>query len=183
MKKSGVRRLHWGCGSKATAGWINADILNGRDVDICCDILDGLPLEDNSVDYAVGIHALSEIAYSNIVPVLTELRRVIKDGGVLRLALPDMEKALAAYQSGNKEYFLIPDKEVSSPGGKLIVHLLWYGGNRTLFLTDFMGELMLKAGFKSIHHCAFQETNSQFGSSISELDDRPNESLFIEAVK
>ena len=183
MKSGAVRRLHWGCGSKATAGWINADILKGRGIDISCDIHDGLPLENNSVDYAVGIHALSEIAYSNIVPVLKELHRVLKPGGVLRLALPDMEKALAAYQSGNREYFLIPDKEVASPGGKLIVHLLWYGGNRTLFTADFMEEMMLKAGFQSAQRCAFQQTNCRFGSRIVELDDRPHESLFVEAVK
>lgn len=183
MKSGAIRRLHWGCGSKARTGWINADILKGRGIDISCDIRDGLPLEDGSIDYAVGIHALSEIAYSNIVPVLKELHRVLKPGGVLRLSLPDMEKALEAYQGGNKEYFLIPDTEVASPGGKLIVQLLWYGGNRTLFLADFMEELVLKAGFQSAHHCAFQQTNSGFASQILELDDRPNESLFIEAIK
>lgn len=183
IKQGAIRRLHWGCGSKATRGWINADILKGRGIDISCDILDGLPLDNNCIDYAVGIHALSEIAYSDIVPALQELHRVLRAGGVLRLALPDLDKALRAYQNGDKEYFLIPDREVASPGGKLIVHLLWYGGNRTLFTADFMEELLLKAGFNRVHHCDYKTTQSQFGDGILELDDRPHESLFIEAIK
>src|SRR5437763_6749688 len=98
-KLADIRRLHWGCGKTRPPGWINSDRSAG--VDLCCDIIaDGLPLEDQSIDYAVSIHALQEVPFPDLVKVLTELRRVLKRGGVVRLVLPDAEKAIRAYQRG-----------------------------------------------------------------------------------
>ena len=44
-------------------------------------------------------------------PRSTELRRVLKPGGVLRLALPDLDKGIAAYQRGDRDYFQVPDED------------------------------------------------------------------------
>src|SRR5207244_9139214 len=95
-------------------------------VEVVADILDGLPLEGDSMDYAVSIHALQEVPYPRLVPVLRELWRVLKPGGVLRLVLPDLDKGVQAYLRRDRDYFLIPDEEAKSIGAKFIVHLLWY---------------------------------------------------------
>lgn len=182
MKSSPVRRLNWGCGSWTPEGWINSDIKEGPGIDLACDILNGLPLESNSVDYAVSICALPEMTYPNLVPVLQELRRVLKPGGVLRLGLADLDKAIAAYQRRDRDYFLIPDEEVKSLGGKFIVYLLWYGYVKLFFTREFIEEMLLKAGFTRVHHCTFKETKSPW-LEIVELDNRENECLFVEAVK
>jgi hypothetical protein len=177
-----VRRLNWGCGTHVVDGWINADRKVGGGIDLSCDIRDGLPLESDSIDYAVSIHALPEVPYPELVPTLRELRRVLRPGAPLRLVLPDLNKAIAAYQRGDRDYFLIPDEEVTGLSSKMIVQLIWYGYSRTLFTPDFIQELLLKAGFRSAVHCGFGQTASPFGA-IVELDNRPDESLFVEAVK
>ncbi len=182
MAPGTIRRLNWGCGAEGEAGWINSDQKEGPGVDISCDIRDGLPLETDSIDYAVSIHALPEIPYPELVPALVELRRVLKPGGVLRLSLPDLDKAIAAYQRGDRSYFLIPDEEVSSMGGKMIVQLTWYGYSRSLFTTDFVEELLSKAGFGRVDRVAYQVTNSAI-PGITELDNRERESLFVEGTK
>src|SRR5439155_10269870 len=122
-----VRRLNWGCGVHTLPGWINSDQKAGDGVDLVCDIHAGLPLETGSLDYAVSIHALPEVPYDRIVPVLRELRRVIKPGGILRLSLPDLLKAVRAYERGDRDYFLIPDSDARSLGDKLVTQLVWYG--------------------------------------------------------
>lgn len=177
-----VKRLNWGCGSHVAEGWINTDRKDGRGIDLSCDIRDGLPIESNSIDYAVSIHALQEVAYPELVPTLCELRRVLRPGAPLRLVLPDLNKAIAAYQRGDRDYFLIPDEEVTSLSSKMIVQLLWYGYSRTLFTPELIEELLLKAGFRAAIHCLFGQTASPF-EAIVELDNRPDESLFVEAVK
>lgn len=177
-----MRRLNWGCGMYAAPGWINSDVKEGPGIDLSCDVLDGLPLEAGSIDYAVSIHALPEIAYGDLVPALRELRRVLKPGGVLRLALPDLERGVQAYLRGDRDYFLIPDEDARSLGGKLVVQLIWYGYSRSLFTADFVDELLEKAGFQATVRCGFRQTASPFGE-IVELDDRERESLFVEAVK
>jgi predicted SAM-dependent methyltransferase len=178
----GIRRLNWGCGGHPEPGWINSDILEHPDIQVVCDIRDGLPLENDSIDYIVSIHALPELPYPDLVPALRELRRVLKPGGALRLALPDLDRAIAAYRNGERDYFLIPDDEVRSIAGKLIVQIIWYGHSRTLFTRDFIEELLLKAGFSEVTHCAHQQTATQHAEIIW-LDNREDESLFVEATK
>lgn len=177
-----VRRMNWGCGAVTRPGWINSDRVSGPGVDLPCDIRGRLPLEDNSLDYITSIHALPEIPYMDLEDVLWELRRVLRPGGVLRLGLPDMERAIDAYLRNDRDYFLIPDDVSQSRGGKMIVQLIWYGRSRTMFTYDFTEELLQKSGFREVHRCAFGQTQSPF-PEIVDLDNRPRESLFVEAVK
>ena len=182
MTDQAVRRLNWGCGASGEPGWINSDVKEGPGIDIPCDIRNGLPLDSDSIDYAVSIHALPELTYPDLVPALTELCRVLKRRGVLRLSLPDLLKGVDAYQRGDRSYFLVPDEDARTLGGKLAVQLSWYGYSRSLFTPEFAEELLLKAGFRSVAHVSFGETSSPF-PGIVELDNREAESLFIEAKK
>ncbi len=177
-----LRRLNWGCGGQGEPGWINSDLKEGPGIQHACDIRDGLPLPSDSFDYAVSIHALPELPYPDLVPVLRELRRVLRPNGVLRLGLPDLEKAIDAYARADREYFLVPDDEVESLGGKLVVQLTWYGYSRSFFTFDFVAELLRKAGFRAVHRCGYRKTASPH-PGIVELDNRPGESLFVEGVK
>ena len=178
-----IRRLNWGCGGMSKAGWINSDRADFKGIDIVADILEGLPIDSNSIDYAVSNHALPEIPYPNLVPTLEELRRVLKAGGVLRLELPDLEKAIRAYVAGDTEYFqLIPDDDAQTIGGKLVTQMLWYGWSRSMFTHDFVEEILLKAGFSRVNRCAYLQTASPFPEIVA-LDSRERESLYIEAIK
>ncbi len=177
-----VRRLNWGCGGHTLPGWINSDQKDGDGIDLSCDIAQGLPLETGSIDYAVSIHALPEVPYDRIVPVLAELRRVIKPGGILRLALPDLLKGVRAYERGDRDYFLVPDEDAERLGAKLVTQLIWYGYSRTLFTADFIEEMLLKAGFARVEHCEYHQTTGPW-PEIVDLDNREAESLFVEAVK
>lgn len=179
---SEVHRLNWGCGGAGAPGWINSDIKHGPAIDISCDVRDGLPLESDSIDYAVSIHALQELPYPDQIPALRELRRVLRPEGVLRLALPNLWKGVEAYRRGDREYFLIPDEHARSLGAKFIVQLVWYGYTRTPFIPEFIEELLLDAGFTRVSHVDYRQTESPF-SEIVELDSRARESLFVEAVK
>jgi SAM-dependent methyltransferase len=176
------RRLNWGCGNWKMPGWINSDIKDEPGVDLVCDIRDGLPLPDDDIDYAVSIHALPEIPYRDLVGAIAELRRVIKPGGVLRLGLPDVERGIRAFLDNDRDYFLVPDKDAATIGGKLVTQLVWYGWSRSLFTYDFTEELLVKAGFREVLGCSFQETKSRF-PEIVEIDSRERESFFVEAFK
>lgn len=177
-----VKRLNWGCGGAGEPGWINSDIKEGPRIDVPGDVLAGLPLEDDTFDYVVSIHALPELPLSAQVPALTELRRVLKPGGVLRLALPDLLKGVDAYRRGDHDYFLVPDEDAEALGAKLITQLLWYGYSKTLFVPDFVEEMLRRAGFDDVRHVAYRETTTEH-AGITELDNREAESLFVEAVK
>jgi SAM-dependent methyltransferase len=177
-----IKRLNWGCGPTPPLGWINADRVRGPNITLSGDIRDGLALPDDCVDYIVSIHALQDLAYLDVLPALRELRRVLRHGGVLRVGLPDLERAIEAWMRGDAAYFYIPDDETRALGGKLIVQAIWYGSTRTPFTWDFFFELATKAGFREITRCKFRHTESAW-PEIVELDNRERETLFIEAVK
>jgi SAM-dependent methyltransferase len=179
---SGIeRRLNWGCGDWVQGGWINSDMKDGDGI-VAADIREGLPFEDEHFDYAVSIHALPELAYEDLVPALRELLRVVKRGGTLRMGLPDLERSVDAYRRGDRAYFQIPDDEARTAGGKLAVQLVWYGYSRSIFVKEFIEELLWKAGASRVEHVAFRETASPY-PGIVELDNRADESLFVEATK
>lgn len=178
---SRVRRLNWGCGDWIVPGWVNSDMKGGEGV-VACDIREGLPFEDDIFDYVVSIHALPELAYPELVPALRELRRVLKSGGVLRLGLPDLTRAYEAYRCGDRNYFVIPDDEKASLGGKFVAQLLWYGYSKSIFVPGLVEELMGEAGFSPVHQVGFGETRSAH-VHIVQLDNRERESLFVEGVK
>ena len=175
-----IRRLHWGCNDKTPAGWINSDIKERPGIDLSCDILDGLPLADESIDYISSQHALPELKITDQEKALRELSRVLKPDGVLRLCLPDLDRAIAAYHSGRREYFLVDDWETLS--GNFITHILWHSYNRTLFTFDFAEELLRTAGFRDVRQVAYRQTASPY-PEIVELDSRPEESFYVEAFK
>ena len=181
-KDQGLRRRTWGCGDWTMPGWINADIKEQSGIDIVSDIRDGLPLDSDSIDYAVAIHSLPEIPFTELVPTLQELRRVLKPGGVLRVALPDLDKGIEAYHRRDSAYFKVPDEDAESVGAKFVTQMVWYGYSRSLFTHEFIEEQLIKAGFTSVQHCTFKQTASTH-PEIVRLDNREQESLFVEAVK
>ncbi len=181
-EQASARRLNWGCGSHIAPGWINTDLKKSEGVDLVADIRDGLPIATGALDYAVSIHALPELSLSEQVPALQELLRVLRPGGVLRLALPDLGKGIEAYLRGDLEYFKVEDSAASSVGGRFITHMLWYGYSRSLFTPDFAAELLAKAGFADVRERAFGETGSQFPEIVG-LDNRAEESFFIEGSR
>jgi hypothetical protein len=175
-------RLNWGCGPTPAPGWLNADRNGAPGIEVVADVRHGLPLPSDHVDYAVGIHVLQDLEYLDVVPALRELRRVLKQDGVLRLGLPDLDRAVAAYLRGDHAYFHVGDEEVRCLAGKLIVQLVWYGSVRTPFTADFARELLLRAGFRDAVSCPFGETRSAWADIVT-LDNRPRESFFVEARK
>jgi hypothetical protein len=108
------------------------------------------------------------------------LRRVLKPQGVLRLGLADLDRAIAAYQSGRREVFPVADWETLS--GNFITYLLWHSYNRTLFTPDCAAELLGKAGFREVRRVAYRQTASPY-PEIVELDNRREESFSVEAFK
>jgi predicted SAM-dependent methyltransferase len=182
MPRQKIKRLNWGCGNTRPSGWINSDQQRLTGLKYVADIRKGLPFASDYFHYVVSVHALQELPYHDLVPALQELRRVLRPGGTLRLVLPDLLKGVDAFRAGQRDYFAVTDHEVERLGSKLAVQLVWFGHNRSLFTSDYIEELLLKAGFSTVAHCAFNQTESPW-PEIVELDNRERESIFVEATK
>ena len=175
-----VRRLHWGCGRVTPVTWINADLADLPGIDVRCDVVAGLPFQDDSIDCITSQHALQDVELYDQWAALGEQRRVLRPGGVLRLCLPDLDRAILAYQTGRRDYFYSNDWQTIS--GDFIAQVLGWGRAKTLYTYELAEELVLGAGFRSCQRVSYRQTVSPY-PEIVVLDDRQNESLFLEAFK
>jgi predicted SAM-dependent methyltransferase len=101
--RTAPRRLHLGCGETRLAGWLNID-LNGGDLSL--DLRRGLPFEAGSVSAIYMGHLLEHFDYKHAaLGLLHEAHRVLAHGGVLRVAVPDIESFIRAYAAGEPEFF------------------------------------------------------------------------------
>jgi SAM-dependent methyltransferase len=177
-----VTRLNIGCGKFPRPGWINLDNKVRPGVDCVADLRTGLPFPDASVDYAVAIHVFPHLPLAGLVAALARVMRVLKPGGVLRLALPDLERAIDAYRRRDIGYFGVSDAQWRSLGAKLVAQIVWHNDLVTPFTYDLAAEALARAGFAEVRRCRFRETASRF-PEIVDGDNREGESFFVEAVR
>ncbi|MGH7002988.1 MAG: class I SAM-dependent methyltransferase [Alphaproteobacteria bacterium] len=177
-----VTRINIGCGKFPRTGWINLDNKVRPGVDCVADLRADLPFPDASIDYAVAIHVLPHIRLDALAPALARIRRVLKPGGVLRLALPDLEKAIEAYRRRDPGYFAVPDARWKRLGAKLVAQIVWHNDIATPFTIDLAAEALEKAGFAGMARCKFCETASRFPEIVA-CDNREAESFFVEAAR
>jgi len=92
-----VRKLHLGAGPALIEGWLNTDI-NPRSPQVAfLDATKPFPLADASFDYAYSEHMIEHVPWSDGLRMLRECRRVLRPGGRVRIATPDLEVFLGLY--------------------------------------------------------------------------------------
>ncbi len=89
--------VNLGCGSVFHAGWINLDSIPASDLVRRWDIRRPLPFADGQVEACYASHVLEHLPKPNALDLLTECRRILKPGGIVRLAVPDLENIATAY--------------------------------------------------------------------------------------
>jgi predicted SAM-dependent methyltransferase len=133
----------------------------------------GIPLADSSVDFIFCSHMLHHLYRDEALMLLREAVRVLKPGGTMRLAVPDLERIVALYLEGKREqaleYFFYPKK----PRGDLY---------RRAYQYDFvlLKALMEEAGVRNVRRCNFREGRVP---DLERLDRMPEESLFAEGER
>lgn len=85
-------KLNLGCGFRHMEDFTNIDNREECEPDILCDIVDeGLPFDDNSVDYVFAQDFLEHIPIGMTLPVIEEIYRVLKPGGTFEHLTPSTD--------------------------------------------------------------------------------------------
>ena len=135
-------KLHLGCGSKHIDGFINIDARELPGVDEVDDVKALTKFTKDSVELIYASHILEHITRLEYTNVLSRWYDLLKTGGILRIAVPDIEKVFEHY---NK------NRDLRSLRG-----FLWggqsYGFNYHYCGWDFktLKEDLTSVGFKNI---------------------------------
>ena len=89
-------RLHIGCGDRLLTGFVNIDIVS--DAELQLDVRKGLPFPDESCDLIFSEHFIEHLSQAEGTRLMREMRRVLKPGGTVRLATPDLAGMAEDYQ-------------------------------------------------------------------------------------
>lgn len=160
-----MRKLHIGCGKRCFPGkdWIHIDGGDYDHLDIKTDDLFILPFEIDSVDLIYCSHVLEYYDRTEADVLLKSWYRLLKSGGVLRLAVPDF-RVMSLLYSNTMEFldWDLPTVELDDilgplygkmkMGDKFIYH-------RTVY--DFMSlaKLLRDVGFSNVKHYDWHKTD------------------------
>ena len=83
-----MQRLNLGSGRDRRPGYVHLDCVALPGVDLVADLERALPFADDAFDEVLALHVLEHV--EDLFGLLAELARVIRPGGVLRVAVPHL---------------------------------------------------------------------------------------------
>jgi predicted SAM-dependent methyltransferase len=90
-------KVNVGCGNAPFPGWTNLDLDPAMRADILWDVTDGLPFPDDSCAFIYSEHFLEHIPVQQGVRFLSECRRCLQPGGVVRIGMPSAQAHISEY--------------------------------------------------------------------------------------
>ena len=146
-----------------------------------------IPLPNDSVSLVYSSFMLDYLDKAEVSLFLKETKRVLGTDGVIRLALPDLSKAITRYnQNQDADAFVestlmfIPNPRSFSQRLQMAVignrYRLWMYDSKSLY------KLLENNGFKNIKILINGETTLKDYGPL-DLNERADESVYIEAVK
>ena len=91
-------KLHLGSASKAIKGFVNVDIRELEGVDVIDNIITLEKFSENEADLIYSSHVLEHTGRREYMTVLKRWYDVLKPGGTLRIAVPDLEAVFDHYK-------------------------------------------------------------------------------------
>mgnify|MGYP002480202944 CR=1 FL=1 len=92
-----MKMLNVGCGNVFHPDWVNADLMPADPGVMRLDVTEPWPFETESFDVVYSSHVLEHLYPHQASHFLSEARRVLRPGGTIRLAVPDLERIAQTY--------------------------------------------------------------------------------------
>lgn len=180
LTRNDCRRLHVGCGRNRMPGWINADITPRADLIIF--LQKRLPFRTGTLERIYTEHVLEHVPFKTAVYFLKEANRTLQPGGVVRIAMPDLDDLIDGYQKDWRRF-----DWVNWPGHRFIrtraeminVAFRWWG-HQHLYNREELERALREAGFERYR---FQQPGESDFPDLRALETRSESRLIVDAVK
>jgi predicted SAM-dependent methyltransferase len=176
------------------AGFLNADHYSNRSAAAYVDIRYRLPFADDRWTGIFAHHTVEHVAYDDAMTFFREAARTLKPGGWLRVVVPDVEKFMRLYCSGDPDRVrqmaeLIPEWHRASIAPKTalgVVNNMFFSSpsnsHRSAWDFETLASSLQQAGFRRVERMGCGVSNDP---KMSGLDNAAWEahSLYVEAGK
>jgi SAM-dependent methyltransferase len=206
--------VHYGCGLSAPQQWLNFDVsptlrvqkipflgkVLRNNLNVVFpknvrfgDIVEGLPIDENSCDGLYCSHTLEHLSLSEFRVALANSFKILKNGGIFRCVVPDLEFEARSYirelENGNNNAslkFILNTKlgTVKRPKNLKGYLLSFFGNSRHLWMWDnkSLCEELKNAGFSEIRSCNFNDCEDSMFNFV-ETENRFYNAVAIECKK
>ena len=173
-------RLHVGCGRVKLQGWINAD-LDPR-AQLVINIKHRLPFPENDLDRIYSEHVLEHVPVESGLVFLKEAHRILKPGGVVRIAMPDLDDIVDGYTHDWRRFDWIhwPGHEFIETKAEMINIAFRWWGHQYLYNKEELERRLRQSGFSSIVFCNHSDSSYP---DLRNLETRADSKLVVEATK
>lgn len=165
-----IRKLQIGTGPNPLADWLNTDIRPSAHDVIFLDAAKRLPFDNSTFDYIFCEHFIEHLTYEDGSRLLREAFRVLKPGGKVRLATPDLERVVGIISSDRNEdqqaymRFIIDRyaREADSYRPSFAINTVFHSwGHKFLYDRSTLESVMAAAGFTKVTRFAVRESGDE----------------------
>lgn len=165
-----TRKLQIGAQENIIPGWLNTDLepVNGKVVFL--DATEPFPFEENVFEYVFSEHCIEHMTYGGGLSALRECYRVLKPGGRVRIATPNLNTIVSLCSRGKSDMqqryvkwyidTFTPEFPSYAPG--FVVNncfRLW--GHQFLYDPETLGAALESAGFGELRWFAPGESEDE----------------------
>lgn len=100
LKNEEIKKLQIGCGKNILEGWLNTDLIE-TDIIMYLDAGISFPIENGTFDFIYSEHLFEHLKVEQQINMLNEGYRILKKGGIMRIAMPNLEFLYNIYSNPN----------------------------------------------------------------------------------
>lgn len=177
-------KLHIGCGLNGMPGWIHIDRNDAHEVvDLVWDVTTGLPFRNDSCRYIYHEHLLEHFPPDKGVAFLSECRRVLMPGGVMRIAMPSLDHILEKYRSADwkdQDWLTWPDNKHIATRAEMLNVVFYWWGHQWVYNAEELERRLREAGFIYMEEKRWRESAEL---ELCDRETRKDSLLIYEARK
>jgi predicted SAM-dependent methyltransferase len=174
--------VHIGCGKRNSPKFINVDAQPFPHVHIVTDDITCLAdFDTGTVDLVYMCHILEHIKRNDLKSVLSEMKRILKNGGVLRLSVPDFDHLIDVYNASGKDINTISHQLMGGQDHQFNIHY-------SVFNRQWLSQLLKEVGFREVapwdpENCQYHDFKDRASRKLKVGELAYPISLNLEAVK
>jgi predicted SAM-dependent methyltransferase len=168
-------------------GWVNCDLRPNSEKVLRIDLLREFPFLDGSVKFCYAEHVLEHFSIDELRIMLKHIFRVMQEGGIFRIAQPDLQKmiqdTLLSNNYAKQKNLYSATKERDLPTGIHYLNFIWNAwGHKFNHSYESLKYELERAGFRKVAKCLYHQSEYPELCSV-ENRSRKDDSLILEAVK
>jgi predicted SAM-dependent methyltransferase len=200
-----VAKLQIGAGPNPLMGWLNTDLAPEAHTEhqsqlVFLDACKRFPLADMSFDYVSCEHMIEHVSVAEAHHMLGECLRVLRPGGRIRIATPDLTRIIAIYDDPlsdlERHYIdwvmttLKPGVRGGNPRCYVINEMFSAYGHRFIYDQETLSAILAEAGFVAVARWQPGESDDpelrgieSHGRALGDEDVNRLETMVLEATR